>query len=128
MRIIYGYHKANREDDVVNIINYMAHGFLGFREHDFLGFLPITHENYQFFGANINGKSYTACHVFYSTLVYDDPKDIDGSKNPYILMFYGSDNSSYYTRFATKQEAIDFFNKIDSFDEKVYQNCYFYNS
>ena len=124
MKIIYGYHKKS-DNDIVNLINYMSHGFIDFKDHSFLGFIPIDYDGVNI-GVKINNKKYTACHVFYTTVSYG--YDDEGIKDkPYILMFYGVDDTSYYLRFNLKQEAIDYFNNIKTFDYDTFHNCYLYN-
>ncbi len=95
----------------VNLINYMADGFSGgpFQEASFLGFLPITGE-YSNWGVEIDGQTHCAVHLFRTIPGFvwgDDPKDTaeNAIKNPWVLMFYGSDNSSCMIRFPTRKVA-----------------------
>lgn len=128
MRVNYGHHKRS-DEDLVNSINYMSHGYMGFDDHDFLGFISIVLNNYQF-GVNILGKNYAACHVFLAPEWWGDSMPEDSplrKKSPWVLMFMGIDDASYYARFRTKQDAIDYFNKIAVYNQQVHNRCYFQN-
>lgn len=117
------------KDRMVNAVSHMATAFGGFPRHSFLGFIPITIADYGF-GVDINGENYTGCHMFNAPEWFGDAEPDTGNvrKNkPWVLMFAGSDDRSYYARFRTQQDAIIYFNKIAVFNRQVLNRCYPYN-
>lgn len=120
-----------------NIVEYMAerswsrtfpqgYEFLGWKECDECGW-----------GVDIGGKNFCAVHVF-DTSTYagpgktpfcwgDDPHDTEpnAEANPWVLMFYGSDNSSWFSRHATKEDAIEAFHNTRIAER---EHLMFYNS
>ena len=126
MGALYGHHKSS-DEDLVNSINYMSHGYIGFVSHAFLGFIPIVLDDYHF-GVNIGDKNYTACHVFLSPDGWGDScTDQIKKVKPWVLMFMGIDDISYYTRFRTEQDAVDYFNNIEVYNQQVHNRSFWQN-
>lgn len=104
-------HKSH-PDYTVNIINYMSQFTDEFK---FLGFIELD-ESFNHWGTTINGVPVVAVHVSLtpmSRLRSDDPleqQDLDSGKL-WVLVLYGSDNTSYLKRFLSKDQAVKWFHK-----------------
>lgn len=120
-------HKIS-DNYVINLINYCTHGWHSFREHRFLGFIPTHPDVVKCL--EIEGTNYIACHVFHLDKIYAYGKKDDGKscvKKPYILMFMGNDDLSYFLRFETRNKALEFFEKLDLLTLDIIKNCYMFN-
>lgn len=114
------------DDRMVTVISYMAN--VG-KDWNFISFVPIT-GNYTNWGVDINGVNYAAMQ--WREMVWtwgDDKRDTEenAKTRPFILLFQGSDNISYYKRFKTMKaltKYVDNMKDIDSTDEGLL----FYNS
>lgn len=102
--------------------------------HEFLGWRPCEDGGW---GIDMGGKNFCAVHVF-NTDSYagpgdttffwgDDPLDTheNSRANPWVLMFYGIDNTSFFSRHATKEDAIASFNNTHVAKR---EHLMFYNS
>ncbi len=131
--------REKNERNMGNLVLYMTEAWTSFGDsHEFLGWKEITPgENW---GCAMGGKQFTAVHVFDTSTrdfingakdVFhwgDDPQDtaLLAHANPWVLMFYGSDNSSCFSRHPTRQAAIDAFAfQIEPVDRFQFM---FYNS
>lgn len=104
----------------VNLINYMSSPWPGFYNHRFLGFVPIS-GGYDSWGIVLDNIRHCAVHSFKTREGFfwgDDPEDTAklASEKPWVLMYYGNDNSSFFQRFITEKDAFDMFKTIESID------------
>lgn len=83
--------------------------------HAFLGLTPIGGD-YTAWGLFIEGEYYAAVHLF----LYDAPWGDDRYEteeiaitNPWVLMYMGAQDRSFYRRFETEEEAIEHFEGLD---------------
>jgi len=84
--------------------------------HSFLGFSHVGGD-YVAWGVAIDGEHYAASHLFLYDMQWgDDPHDTDemSMMRPWVLMFMGERDRSFYRRFETEDEAIAHFEGIDS--------------
>ena len=103
----------------LNTINYMAGSWssANFLDASFIGFLPISGEwNW---GVEIDGVPCCAVHLFRTRPDFywgDDERDTleYATENPWVLMFFGSDNSSYFLRFPTREDALTVMSTMQS--------------
>jgi hypothetical protein len=99
--------------DTLNLINYMAHTWSRMRDmHEaaFIGFYPLLGQ-YTTWGVLINDTPCCAVHLMRSNPDWfwgDDPRDTaaNSALNPWVLMFYGNDNSSCFLRFPDRKAAL----------------------
>lgn len=132
--------REKAERNIGNLVLYMTAAWASFAGHEFLGWKEIeAGENW---GAEMGGKSFAAVHVFdTSSLDFkhgaddhfhwgDDPRDtaVYAHANPWVLMFYGSDNSSLFTRHPDYESAIDAFNTQVTPVSFSHPELMFYNS
>ena len=125
-----------------NLVLYMTEKWEGFGSPEFLGWKEIEPEDGNW-GADMAGKSFTAVHVFDTSVLDfedgnadvfhwgDDPRDtsIYAHANPWVLMFTGNDNFSCFTRHPTRQEAINAFHaQITPVSRFLQPELMFYNS
>ena len=115
---------------LMNSINYMA-DFLN--ETRFIGFLPVS-EKISYWTLNVDGTYFCALHLFReerNTIFSDDPvseqKAIDKGKN-WLLVLYGTENTSYAKRFLTEKHALDWINKTKEKGLQSLDGLFFYNS
>jgi hypothetical protein len=83
--------------------------------HAFLGLTTIGGD-YTAWGIEIEGTDHAATHLFlYDTPWGDDPGDTEevSVTRPWVLMFLGSEDRSFYRRFETEDEAIAHFEAVD---------------
>ncbi len=83
--------------------------------HSFLGFTPIGGD-YVAWGVEIDGSHYAATHLFLHDLQWgDDRYDTEeiSMTRPWVVMFLGGGDRSFYRRFETEDEAIEHFESID---------------
>ncbi|MFZ3481635.1 hypothetical protein [Sphingomonas sp. 3-13AW] len=83
--------------------------------HAFLGLAEIGGD-YTAWGINVEGDYYAAVHLFlYDVPWGDDPYDTEevSTTNPWVLMFLGSGDRSFYRRYETEEEAIARFEELD---------------
>ena len=101
---------ANR---TANLLNYLSEPWPGGRTlvapSQYLGLLPIV-GSYQNWGVLLDEEYFAGVHLFQTVPGFfwgDDPADTveHGTAKPWVLMFYGTDNSSYFTRHATAEAA-----------------------
>lgn len=103
--------------------------------YEFMGWRPCD-DDYGW-GIEMGGKNFCAVHLF-DTSTYkgpgskpfqwgDDPRDTieNAEANPWVLMFYGIDNTSFFSRHATKEDAVASFNNTHIANR---ENLLFYNS
>lgn len=98
----------------LNLINYMAETWSRLKnmhEAAFIGFYPLL-GNYTTWGVTISDTPCCAVHLMRSEPDFwwgDDHRDNaeNSAKNPWILMFYGNDNSSCFLRFPERKDALD---------------------
>jgi hypothetical protein len=110
----------------LTLINYMARPFGTPERGDqtyFLSFVPINLEEDNWnWGVEIDGIACCAVHLVGPKGTGepywwgDDPRDTEENAraNPWVLMFYGSDNSSWFSRYSTKEAALDAFKTLDT--------------
>lgn len=103
------YHHKVTSNRLVTSINYMSHGFSSFEEHQFLGWLLV--EGHYTWGIDLDGEPHVAVHLFRTPPGFywgDGERDTLtlADKKPYVLMYYGCDNSSCFRRFTTSEEAL----------------------
>lgn len=108
----------------------MSTGFENFADSRFLGWLKV--DGVYHWGIELEGEPHVAVHVFKTPTGFfwgDDGLDtLDlAAEKPYVLMFYGSDNSSFFMRFAALEEATKWYDDHDlvHYDEP---GLLFYNS
>jgi hypothetical protein len=134
--------RRSKAEQVGYLVLYMTEEWTGFGSHEFLGWKEIEKEDGNW-GAEMGGKSFTAVHVF-NTLVLDfkdgsndffhwgdDSRDTSmyAHANPWVLMFYGNDNYSCFTRHPDRQSAIDAFNaQTMPISRRFQTELMFYNS
>jgi len=116
-------HKIS-DNYTINLINYLTHGWINFKEHRFLGFIE-THEN-AVTSLTIENKNYIATHIFFCDKDYLC-NDKNFEEKPYILMFKGNDDLSYAKRFKSLHDALEFFEKTDIFSKHIEDQCFMYN-
>jgi hypothetical protein len=111
---------SNRTADT---INHMAESWVRMRnatDAQFLGLYPITGV-YTTWGVMLEDEDFAAMHVFKTKEGFywgDDPADTaeHAERAPWVLMFYGNDNASYFLRFASREDAIEWTAKNKSID------------
>tara|TARA_B100002019_G_scaffold279802_1_gene282072 strand:- start:721 stop:1101 length:381 start_codon:yes stop_codon:yes gene_type:complete len=115
---------------LMNSINYMSN-FL--KETRFIGFLPVA-EKIGHWTLNVDGTYFCALHLFREeriTVFSDDTvaeqKAINKGKN-WLLVLYGTDNTSYAKRFLTEKYAVDWINKTKEKGLQSLDGLFFYNS
>ena len=116
-------HKRS-ENEIVNSINYLTHGFYSWPEHRFLGFIP-TYEGCVA-SLSVDGVNYIASHVFFNDCYYLC-NDKLFKQRPYVLMFQGNDDLSYAKRFESLIDALVFFDDIKIFGKNIQDQCLIYN-
>jgi hypothetical protein len=124
MAVGYGHRKS--ENILVDTINRMSDTYKGFDHHAFLGFIPVSFMGVGY-GLDIDDESYVGCHIFCPPNDWGEkePKIPDVRKiKPWVLMFMGVCGMSYYARFRTEQDAIDYFNKIEVYNKQVENRCF----
>ena len=90
--------------------------------HAFLGLAPVGGD-YTAWGIPISGNSYCAAHLFSQDFPWgdDDYDTVDTAKvRPWVIMFLGYEDRSWYRRFETEAEAIAHFERLDAvrFDDE----------
>ena len=83
--------------------------------HAFLGLSPIGGD-YTAWGLHIEGDYYAATHLFlYDVPWGDDAYDTEeiSVTRPWVVMFIGSEDRSFYRRFESEDEAIAHFEGLD---------------
>lgn len=106
-------------------------------EGSFVGFIQIPNEKYTLIynnntlshiaAQNDDGDLFVAVHLFKAEREFFDPEsDENFTEKPYVVLFYGTDNSSYGKRFVTKEEALQFI-KL-GYLAGIDQNLDYYNS
>lgn len=122
-------HKLIKSSQTMNLVNYMASPLL-FGDTTFLGFLKI-HESLSPFGIDIDNQCFCAVHILNEKRIRifsDDKREqtlIDQGYN-FVLILYGSDNTSYVKRFKTKEDAIKWFQKSEELHYS--DDLFWYNS
>lgn len=115
------------QDRTVSIISYMASQ--GGPDWKFLGFAPID-PIYDSWGVEINGVGYAGMYAFEERSRFgDDGRETQAmiTSKPHVLLFYGSDNSSYFKRFHTRKSLDRFVHDLVEINERK-MNLLFYNS
>ena len=113
---------------IANLVNYMT---CAGRHAKFLGFLPIN-AKLDYWGIRFDdgGAAYCAVHLyeycshFMSEEEKREKKDIDAGKQT-VLVFYGTDNTSYIRRFDSVTRAMKWFEKAEEVDP---DDCMWRNS
>lgn len=121
----------------LTMLNYMASPFGSPERGDqtyFLSFVPIDMEEDNWnWGLEIDEIACCAVHLVGPKATGepfwwgDDPRDIEENAraNPWILMFKGSDNSSWFSRYPSKEAALEAFRVLDKVNYRDYLS---YNS
>jgi len=121
-----------------HLINYLSDNFHSLdEENSFVGFIQIPNEKYTLIynnntlshiaAQNDDGELFVAVHLFKAEREFFDPESEENFiEKPYIVLFYGTDNSSYGKRFVTKEEALQFI-KL-GYLAGIDQNLDYYNS
>ena len=121
----------------LNLINYMAHSWLrldeksNIRDGAFIGFLPILGD-WTNWGVVISDTPCCAVHLVRTVSGFfwgDDPRDTaeNAEANPWVMMFYGNDNSSCFLRFPTREAALAKLGTMKGVDAQAEEMLY-YNS
>jgi len=110
-------------------INHVCHKWQR-EDSEFLGFIETDPEIYNYVGVTYEGLCFVAVHVFKEdSPLYGEKLQPDQKKlKPYVLMFYGTDNSSYYLRRDTLEQAKSWFKKTTYLSNHILSNAKFYNS
>lgn len=131
--------RRRRAEDIGRTIVYMTEAWQCFHDAEFLGWKEVD-PSYTFgTKMGMGGKDFTAVHVFNTGMdrcpgrenepFYwgDDPRDTKEAAiaKPWVLMFYGCDNSSCFQRFTTKEEAVAHYHEVKLVVASDYM---FYNS
>lgn len=101
----------------------MSDCFSNFDNHKYLGLIENT-SDYNNLGVSIDGKDYVSLHIFRSTVDWNHE---DADKKPWVLMFVGSDDISYYYRFYTEKRLYSKLEKLEVFDNIMLRDAYVYN-
>lgn len=118
--------------DSIYLINHIAKPWGGptFQDSLFLGFYPILGKHN--WGADINGTPCAAVHLFRPIPGFywgDDVRDTAeyAERNPWVLMFHGSDNKSCFIRFENRDHALKWIEDHEGVDADAGE-LLFYNS
>lgn len=122
-------HKFYKED-TLNIVNYMSQ--FQRDDFDFLGFIKL-HENWGYnWGSTLDNCQVVAVHLSRDRVTRpicdDSERELNDIKKQkyWVLMFYGSDNTSYAKRFKTEKAAMEYFQKNDKLTRS--EGLIYYNS
>lgn len=108
-------HRVFPQYDTVTTINYMVKPWALSSENTFRGFIPII-DQFDNWGVNLDDVRFAALHVFkYDRDWGDDPRvtDFDAKMKPFVAMFKGDDDNSYYCRFETLEMAEEFAKTVE---------------
>jgi hypothetical protein len=115
-------------NETANLINYVSYAWTDYKEHVFLGFIENISD--YVIGVSIEGGNYIPVHCWYQDTPRADGDLSDKEsciKKPYILMFMGDDDCSYFKRFETKDEALAWYFDTENITNDTISQCYFYN-
>jgi hypothetical protein len=116
--------------DQIDIVNYISDCFNDRENYIFLGFIKIKSEVYDYIGYDFgNGDKYSGICYFEDSEIIDDSEESAGinKTKPHIIMLIGVDDSSYFKRFGSKQEAIYWFNKRNKIIESDIEQMFYFN-
>jgi hypothetical protein len=128
------YNRPVLANNTANTLNYISQQWPRGKlvgQPQYLGLVPIVGK-YQNWGVQLEGEYFAAAHLFQTAPGFcwgDDPADTaeHADAKPWVLMFYGTDNASYFTRHATSFAAHQWLQNAKTIDYAA-PGVMYYNS